>query len=348
MKELFLFALIVLTACSTAPPQVTITPEATFTLSSILTATPTISPAPISTFTPSLVPTLNQTQVAINQSTTATQSVFQTEVSEFPRLCPGDTPYFSDRIESFSPDSLWLGELCLSSEYKDLVLTFSNKNTQVVWKMFYHDYIPDVVFADGGMRVVHWPNDGRYVYFYSSLGGSVGECFYEGYDTGEGLFRLDLQTGQTEEILPLINENPVWYGFSFSPTDRWLVYGIRTLDLVILDIMTGESINIAHKKDFSQGGGYLWSPDGSQFEYSTVKYLPNNVGRVGYTLRLVDVKTGVEQILLESKTSCYLAKEWKDNGVLIIEYDDENYNRALMQYDLNSNTIIDAPVSSAP
>jgi Tol biopolymer transport system component len=215
--------------------------------------------------------------------------------------------------------------------------------------MFYHNYIPDVDFADGGMRVVHWSNDSRYAYFYTSLGGSVGECFYEGYDTGVGLFRVDLQTGQTKEVLPLFNENSVWYGFTFSPTDRWLVYGFRTLDLVIVDIIPEESINVAHEKDFSQGGGYIWSPDGSKFIYSTVKYLPNHVGgREGYTLRLVDAKTGVEQILLESKTSCYLVKEWEDNNILLVEYDDENYNRAIMEYDLDSNTIISASATPSP
>ena len=278
----------------------------------------------------------------------STQVVFQTEVAKFPRLCPNDTPHFSDRTESFSPDGLWLGELCLSSEHKDLVLTFSNKKTQVMWNMFYHDYIPDVDFADGGMRVVHWSSDSRYAYFYTTLGGSVGECFYEGYDTGEGLFRLDLQTGQTKEMLPLFNENSVWYGFSFSPTDRWLVYGIRTLDLVIVDIITGESINVTHEKDFSQGGGYVWSPDGLRFVYSTVKSLPNNVGREGYTLRLVDVQTGTERILLEAATSCYLAKKWEDSNILLIEYYDKNYNGALMEYDINSNTVISTSAPSNP
>lgn len=284
-------------------------------------------------------------------SAESTQTVFQTEVAKFPRLCPNDTPYFSEKTESFSPDGLWLGEPCLSSEDKDFVLTFSNKKTQVTWKMFYHDYIPNVGFADGGMRMAHWSSDSKYVYFHTWLGGSVGECFYEGYDTGVGLFRVDLQTGQPKEVLPLFNENSVWYGFSFSPTDRWLVYGIRTLDLVIVDIITGESINVAHEKDFSQGGGYIWSPDGLRFVYSTVKYRPNHVGgREGYTLRLVDAKTGVERILLESKTSCYLVKEWKDNNVLLIEYDydDKNYNRAIMEYDLDSNTIISTSAPSNP
>lgn len=68
----------------------------------------------------------------------------------------------------------------------------------------------------------------------------------------------------------------------------------------------------------------------------------------GFSLRLVDAQTGSERILLESKTSCYLAKEWRETGVLLIEYNDENYNRILMEYDLNSNAFIDIPATPNP
>lgn len=335
-NALFVIISIFLVACSA--PKATISPKETATFLPTLILTTTFTPALTPTQVSSLTPTPNQTRIAVEQLVTSTQSVFQTEVAKFPRLCPNDTPYFSDRKNDFSPDGLWLSELCFSSQ-EGVVLTFSNKKTQVVWKMFYHDYIPDIGYADGGMSVLHWSNDSRYAYFYSWLGGDGGECFYQGYDTGVGVFRLDLQTGKTKEILPT-NNTFVWYGFSFSPTDRRLVYGIRALDLIVLDITTGESTKVAHKKDFSQGGGYVWSPDGLQFAYSTVKYLPNNVGTVGYTLRLVEAKTGVERILLESKTNCYLAKKWKGNNILLFEYYDENYNPTTMEYDFSSNTVI--------
>lgn len=334
---------IFLVSCSV--PKATIIPKETVAFLPTLILTPTFTPKLTSTQVSSLTPTPNQTQIAVEQLAPSTQSVFQTEVAKFPRLCPKDIPYFSDRQKNFSPDGLWLSELCLSPQ-ESLVLTFSNKKTQVVWKMFYRDYIPDIA-ADGGMSVIHWSNDSRYAYFYSWLGGDGGECFYEGYDTGAGVFRLDLQTGKTTEMLPT-NETFYWYGFSFSPTDRRFVYGIRAQNLMVIDIKTGESIKVAHKKDFSQGGGYAWSPDGLQFIYSTVRYLPDNVDRDGYTLRLVNAKTGVEQILLESKTNCYLAKKWQIDNILKIEYYDENYNRAIIEYDVSSNTIISASTSPAP
>lgn len=268
----------------------------------------------------------------------STQAIFQTEVARFPRLCPDNTPYFHEETESFSPDGLWLGELCLSREYGDLVLTFSNRETGVVWRLFYHDYIPHIEGADGGMRVAHWSKDSRYAYFHTWISNSAGECFYEGWDTGTGLFRLDLQTGETKAILPPGNDGSTWYGFSFAPSGSGLVHGIRTLDLEILDIPTGQAMNVVHQKDFSQGGGYVWSPDGLQFVYSTVKYPPNHVGRGSYTLRLVDIQTGAERILLESKTSCYLAKRWEGNKILLIDYREDG-SQVAMKYDLISNAV---------
>lgn len=295
----------------------------------VLASTPSITSSPF--------PTPNQTQVVIRQLGTSTQSIFQTKVAQFPRLCPENVPHVSDHDTSFSPNGLWLGELCLSYEYKDLVLTFSNKKTQVVWKMFYHDYIPATAdSADGGMRVMHWSNDSRYVYFYTWLSGSVGECFYNGYDTGSGLFRLDLQTGQTKEILPL-NDDLRWYGFSISPTGKQLVYGVRSLDLQILDLTTGQLINVRHKKNFSQSGGYIWSPDGLEFVYSTVTYTPDHVGRENYSLRLVDALSGRERILLEVPDACFDTVSWAEDNILTLT---KNYNEALIEFDLNSNTIM--------
>ena len=292
---------------------------------------PTITAIP--SFTPPPGATAHQTQTVFNQAVyDATQSVVQTKVAQFPRVCKEN--YSRPK---FSPNDLWMEELCYSESDHDLVLTLSNRQTQVLWKLLYHDYIPDQDFADGGMLVIHWSKDGRYAYFTSHLGGSVGECFYDGWDTGSGLFRLDLQNGQTKATLPLGN-NLVWYGFSISSTDRRLVYGIRAIDLKILDLSTGQSINVGHEKDFSQGGGYLWSSDGLGFVYSTVTYKPD-YGRESYSLRIVDARSGNEQILLESTEDCFDPVSWIKENILIVERYDKNYDQTLIEFDLNSNNI---------
>lgn len=282
------------------------------------------------TATPSPSITPSQTQASFDRAAyDATQSVVQTKVAHFPRVCTEE--YFNPR---YSPNDLWMEEICASEN--DLILTLSNRETRVLWKLFYQDYIPTMDFVpDGGLRVNHWSNDGRYAYFYSFSASDGGECFYEGGDRGFGLFRIDLQSGQTAAVLPL-STSFWWYGFSISPTDRRLVYGERARDLKTLDITTGHSIPILSASNFDEAGGFLWSADGLKLVYSTAMS-DHQAQTRSYTVRLVDVRTGSERILLEDFDTCYAAKSWGENNTLILE---KNYNEAFIEFDLNSNEIV--------
>ncbi len=271
----------------------------------------------------------------------ATQSVFQTKVAKFPRLCPEYTPYFAEWKKSISPDGLWITELCIGSEYDGKSLTFSNKKTHTMWTIKYRDHVTPNVDADGTMTITHWSRDSRYVYFHTTLGGSAVSCFYSGFDSGVGLFQLNLKTGEVEEVLPLIKDNVVHYQFSFSPSGERLLYGVQELGLSVFDLTTGKNINVIHKEDFEVKGGYIWSPDSSQFVYSTEK--SDGLEEYKATLRLVDIETGKERILLEADKNCYWAEKWGDNDILFVHYFTEKGEPDIMQYDLNSNTIIHLP-----
>lgn len=289
---------------------------------------------------PSLSLPPDQTPLAFDPATSdGTLAAAQTRVAQFPSVCQEGYSH-----QNFSPNGSWMEELCYSAEDQDLILTLSNSKNQILWKLLYQDYLPPMDFIpDGGMSVVHWSNDGRYAYFNSFLGGDGGECFVGGWDSGAGLFRLDLQTGK---ITTLLSPSNIfwWYGFSFSPTDRRLVYGARARDLKILDLTTGQLISMISKEDFSEGGGYVWSPDGLKFVYSTV--MSNNQGqRFGYSVRLVDAESGTEQILLESE-ECLAVTSWREDNVLALE---KNYGQVLMEFDLNANKIMsEATVTPSP
>jgi len=54
----------------------------------------------------------------------------------------------------------------------------------------------------------------------------------------------------------------------------------------------------------------------------------------------MDAQSGSERILLESPDNCFAARSWSDNNILIIESYDKNYDRTLVEYDLNSNKIV--------
>jgi WD40 repeat protein len=257
----------------------------------------------------------------------------ETLVPQFSHICEN---LYAPR--EFSPNELWLAESCYSPKNQNLILTLSQKATQVLWKLTYKDYVPQMDFEpSGGLWIVRWSRDERYAYFFSDLGGDGGECFYQSRDRGAGLFRLDLQSGWVTTILPPSNDFG-WYGFSFSPTDRRLVYGIQARDLKILDIATGKTIDITSGVNNYETGGYVWSSDGMQLVYSTLTW--NEQGeRENYSLRLVDAQSGTEQIIFEAPDKCFSAMSWGTNGVLIVEKQGSE-GRTIIEYDLNSTNII--------
>jgi len=329
-RVLVFVVLLLATGCGTITPvsnPTSITPQFTQLVSDANDLASTVG----QTFTPLPSATPNQTQIVQSDNISSTVSVAQTSASQFPHICKDS--YYQP---GYSPDGLWLVQLCYSENDHDLIMTLSSRETQVLWKLLYQKYIPKMDFVpDGGMSVVHWSNDGRYAYFNSFLGGDGGECFVSGWDSGAGLFRLDLQTGSVTALLPQ-NNTFWWYGFSFSPTDRRLVYGARARDLKILDITTGQLKNIFPKNDFSEGGGYVWSQDGLEFVYSTVTYADQGE-RNNYSLRLVDTRSGSERILLESSDTCFSTISWTEDNILTVE---KNYGESLLEFNLNSNTII--------
>ena len=277
--------------------------------------------------------TPNITQTAFAQDMVSAQLAEQTLVAQYPSVCKD---LYAPR--EFSPDDLWIVELCYSEDDKDLILTLSNKETRVLWKLFYRDYLFDPgLVPDGSMSIVHWSSDGTYVYFNSFVHSSGRECFDTGgaANAGMGLFRLDLATGITKTILP-VRDNYGWYRFSFSPTGRRLVYGASGRELKVLDIKTGQLININSASNSRDSGGYTWSPDGLKLVYVTRKSA--NQGEIFInSLRLVDAKSGNEQIILESTEDCFAATSWTEDNILILE---KNYGESLIEFDLDSNQII--------
>lgn len=260
-------------------------------------------------------------------------------VTQYPRIC--ETTY-SPR--EFSPDRSWMVELCYSDVENSLILTYSNRDTKVLWKIDYRDYIQttDGFLPDGGLSVVHWSTDGRYSYFNSYISGSGGECFFNGnVETyGKGLFRLDLKTGEVSTVLPL-RDNFMGYDFSFAPTGGRLVYDTYGSGMKILDLQTGHLTDIAPVSQRSDGGGYLWSLDGLELVYSTVLYNDRSEP-VAYSLRRADAISGVEQLLLESPDRCFEALKWDDDSMLLIRSEAVygTVNNTLIEYDLSTKQII--------
>lgn len=233
-----------------------------------------------------------------------------------------------------------MAELCHSEEDDSLIMTLSNKETQRTWKLVHRDYTQRAgILFDEGFRVVHWPNDGTYAYLSLFFHGDGSVCFthMRPEQHGKGLLRLDLQTGSVTTVLPLGDQ--VGYGFSFAPTGRRLVYEVYSLGLKILDIQTGQLIDVDPERQFDVGGNYIWSPDGLQFVYSNVSYT-DQWAVANYSLRLVDGKTGKDQIILESAQNCFAVKNWKDDHTIVVESFNPDLKVTVIEYDLSLNQVL--------
>jgi len=295
---------------------------------------PTTTILQTSTPIPSATPDITETEFV--QEMIPTLTAKETLVAQYPQVCDN---LYSPR--EFSPNGLWMVESCYSKSDDSLILTLSNHENQAIWKLVYRDYIQqgDVV-PDGGLAVVQWSKDGKYIYFNSFTSGSGGYCFASGnvLNYGKGLFRLDLETGVSTTVLPL-KEDFVGYEFSFSSTGRRLVYEASSSGIKILDLRTGILIDVSSIQEFTGAGGFLWSPNGLQFVYSTVNSI-NYGENITYSLRIVDTQYGDERILVESQNNCFAARLWSENNILTVEQYDENYDRTFVEIDLSSNQII--------
>lgn len=310
---------------------VNVTDISTSTPSQYSQSIPTTTILPTSTPIPSATPDITQTAFA--QEILSAQFIEQTLVAQYPSICEN---LISSR--DFSPNGLWMVEFCYIEDEKSLILAISKKESQSLWKLHYRDYIAVTDFVpDGGLSVVLWSNDNQHVYFNSYVNTSGGECFVRGNvaESGLGLFRLNLNTGNITTILPP-KDNFGWYVYIFSSTGEQLIYGAYAHDFKILDINSGELLSINPVINFSEGGGFLWSPDGSELVYSTVLY--NEISEpVDYSLRLVDAQSGGEKILLESPKDCFNTLSWTEDNILKVEKD---FGNTIIEFDLNANKII--------
>ncbi|MFN8428216.1 MAG: hypothetical protein U0X93_00135 [Anaerolineales bacterium] len=297
-----------------------------------------------STSLPSTTP--NFTHDASAQAVDETQSAERTLIPQFSRFC--EENFMSLEI---SPNQLWLADQCFSENEQSPILTISNRQTQVLWKLILRDYMyvpaPDSLWY-AGFSVIYWSGDGNYVYFASSTVIDGGECFMVSslQHIGYGLFRLDLQSGGVVTILPLL-DGSTNYIFSFSPLGNKLVYESHYLGVNILDVKSRKAIHVnSNMETVFERGGFLWSLDESEFIYSTAFYGDN--GPINYSLRLVNTTSGSERLLLESSNDCFVARSWTEDRVITIERYGDDRNRTLLQYDLDSNIITESTATADP
>ena len=276
-----------------------------------LTVFPTLSPdkninptadAMWKTVTAISIP-LTETQEAYNAFQEATGVAKATLEAQFPGSCQ------SGAGVSVSPDGKWLTNYC--GDFLILSRDGSKKISISQADVSPPDYPVTDIFP------IHWSNDSHYVFF------STYRCCVDSdvYSTDGSLYRVDTLSEKWSKIID------GYYYYSFSPTDRRLLYIIRgnsekgePTQFHIVDQSSGteETINL---QNFEQAGHIVWSPDGKNF-VATAKIGSDLIENSQFALFFISIdEQSIVNILPLSDRDVYASNWSKDNIITIADCD---------------------------
>jgi Tol biopolymer transport system component len=179
------------------------------------------------------------------------------------------------------------------------------------------EYLTDASILPQPMQ---WSSDGRYFYYTNSPYGIGGYILFGG---GPDLTRVDVETGETLQILP---DMGCLCPMRVSPDGKTVAYipGSGTLNLVLHNIETGEERHTEIDPNHLQAGSILWSPDGATLIYTMAISNFENGEDEQYAIVRVDAGTLVQMVIVPDNTSLYEAVLWPTDGVVWVTDKDRN------------------------
>jgi hypothetical protein len=252
--------------------------------------------------TKTVTPTLSIDQIAI----TATQQALHNKLDKY---C-----IYSNQARGFrfSPNGQWVEVFCNQD-----TLEIVNMDETRKWEISSDTLINSYTEYFGGVN--HWSNDGAYAYidFDPHTDG-----YWEPYHQGIVLYRLDLQTGQISEVLPLGKSDWIFYSFAFSPNDRRLAYIVTDnspVTLNIRDMQTGDEHSFEFDPKYNTGGGFVWSPDSQQLVFSITQFDTSNYEYVATSIILWDRDASELTTLIKDHPSHMKVIEWASETTIVLQ-----------------------------
>jgi len=300
---LFVFLFVLLSACripvATEPiVYVQFTPTFVTNIGPTSTSQPNLS-------SPTFQPAPASPTVTVQILLTATQQVLHDKLDKYCKY--GQAWEFKS-----SPDNHWDVVFCSYN-----AIQFVQHDETKHWEVSSDKLINPGV--DYFISLDHWSNDGNYVYvsFNPHTDG-----YWEPYHQGIVLYRLDLQTGQISEVLPLRKSDWLFYSFAFSQNDRRLAYIVTDKSPVILniqDMQTGDGQSFEFDPKYNTGGGFVWSPDSQQLVFSITQFDTNNYEYIATSIILWDRNASELTTLIKDHPSRMQALEWTDENTIVLQ-----------------------------
>lgn len=167
--------------------------------------------------------------------------------------------------------------------------------------------------SEPGISPFYWSKDGQYLYLTCYHGPDDSSIKYFGnhFKDGDCLFRFDINTGETKEIIP--DQHPGYYAFSISPNEKYIVYANQNDPIVkikLLDLNTNEEKTLFTSEDESifEIGSFGWSPDMSKLLFST----SNKEGKD--SILLLDLITLEVQPIITDISKYFVFDSWGEDG----------------------------------
>jgi hypothetical protein len=230
--------------------------------------TPSFSPTQTITKIPSntvnLHPTLKPT-FTIDQTMAflATEgAALSTQIAPF-----GDTCEEYYILMHMSPDGKWT----FCDGYK--AINVINQQGQK-WIFSYEKDFGSGISPDF-TNLIHWSVNEHYLYFAPMIGL---DGVYPFPYNGLALYRMDLSSGDVQTVLPSHLKSidlADLYTLSISPTGRRLAFiyeksFVDPVDIVIMDLRTGEKNFIHLGTTYFEVGWFSWSRDGTEFSFTVI------------------------------------------------------------------------------
>lgn len=337
MKNLILFIVLAvfLTGCATATPEPTTVPAQP-------TATQVFPTAAASAT--NVLPTATDQPTAISATNTPNARQ-QEQEAILPLVEPCN---FAAQDIPYSPNKTWAVVACLGDNQEDGITTkIVRRGGEKTWSLSFSElYLQPYRTDDTSISTllensfipVRWTKNEDFVYL--AVKTSNEETPYKGYD---GLFRLDLSTGNLRTVLkPAIYPLATTYDFKFSPNGNKLAYinqSVGPITIVMVDTGSGEESRITLDARFTQAGGLTWSQDEKRLVVAALDEGANG----GNAVILYDLETMENTYLVQQAEKVYQPLDWNDPTQIYVKVVSEGW----VYLDPTSGDVSPAP-SPAP